>query len=65
MGIDLLQQQSTQINITAIQRTANKDIRGHLVHAPGESIDMGDQEQPQAVSAVQTPNITGLEFPKV
>ena len=52
-GRDFLQQKGTQIDILAVPVTTNKEIRGYMVDAPGESIDTGDQEKSQAVPMIQ------------
>jgi hypothetical protein len=41
-GRDFLQQKGTQIDILAVPVTTNKEIRGYMVDAPGESIDTCD-----------------------
>ena len=53
----------TQINIPTISGTANEEIRGDMVDAPGDDIDTGDQELLQAEPLIHMQDIAAeIEF---
>jgi hypothetical protein len=62
MGNGSFTTSGTQINIPAILGRANMNIRSYMVEDPEEGIDIGDEEQLQAVTIVQNRTSWGLSF---
>ena len=62
VGIFFLQQWNAQINILSIPDIAQNKIRGEMVDEPGKGVDIIHTKPPQAVSVVQTQNITGSDL---
>ena len=64
-GRDCLQEWGTRINVPAILETTCNEIRVELEDAPQEGTDPCDQQQSEALPAIQTQDISETEFPNL